>query len=768
MTLSQPILAPAAHAAGRAILVVNDDPGALFALRTVLGDLDADIVTAGSGDQALLRLLKQDFCVILMDVKMAGLDGFETARLVRSRPRSRATPIVFLTSHRASDLDRARGYEAGASDYLFMPVAPEVLKSKVQVYIDAARNRSPPAPGAPPDETRPPSPRFPHCAGAIDNMPYAAVQAPLPLQDQRRPEALPELPGQFEASGQGAGIERLILDHAGDYVALLDASGAWLYTSPSYRAEFGAGVKPGARYLEIVHADDRERVRALVDHPPADASHWRLQYRVLGRSERHFESDASLIRTDTGEVAQLVLISRDITERKEMEAYVLHQSFHDSPTGLPNRLLLLDRLGQATALRERAEARVAVLFMDLDHFKEINDSLGHAAGDRLLQVVAERLVASVREGDTVARVGGDEFVVMLVEPHQLADAALVAEKIIATVSEACQIEGSELHVVPSIGMAIFPDDGADPDTLLRNADIAMYHAKRDAGAHYCFFTQHMQEAASRRLALGNALQRAIRDGEFVMHYQPKVAAGSGAIIGFEALIRWPQVDGPAIPPGLFIPVAEETGRIDPIGAWAIAQVAAELARLDAMGFGGIPIAVNVSALQFRREDVTRSLDAAVQAAHIRPGLLEVELTESGVMSNPAQAIETLHQIHELGMTIAIDDFGTGYSSLAYLKRFPIDKLKIDASFVRDIATDPSDAAIVLAIISLAHVLDLTVIAEGVETPAQVAFLVEHGCDELQGNYFSAAVSNDDAVGLLRRGPFSMAGAGSPPTMETRS
>ena len=707
MFIPQARIAAAANQAELAILLVNDDPGALFALRSVLGDLDADIVTASSGEQALLRLLKQDFCVILMDVKMAGLDGFETARLVRARPRSRATPIVFLTSHRASDIDRSRGFEVGASDYVFMPVAPEVLKAKVQVFIDGAHNHRPMrALGT----------------GALDDAP-------------------------------DAGIERLILEHAGDYVALLDPFGAWLYTSPSYRAEFGAGVGPGARYLEIVHVDDRERVRALVEHPPAGESHCRLQYRVLGRSERHFESDASLIRAPDGALAQLVLISRDITERKEMEAYVLHQSFHDSLTGLPNRLLLLDRLGQATVQRERQRAQVAVLFLDLDHFKEVNDTLGHAAGDRLLQVVAERLAASVREGDTVARVGGDEFVVMLVELHQLADAALVAEKIIAAVSEACQIEGSELHITPSIGMAIFPGDGADPDALLRNADIAMYHAKRDGGAHYCFFTPEMQEVASRRLALGSALQRAIRDGEFVMHYQPKVRAASGAIIGFEALIRWPQADGASISPSLFIPIAEETGRIDPIGAWAIGQVAAELQRWNGLGFADIPIAVNVSALQFRREDVARCLGDAVDAALIQPAMLEVELTESGVMNNPAQAIETLHQIHDLGMTIAIDDFGTGYSSLAYMKRFPIDKLKIDASFVRDIATDPSDAAIVLAIIGLAHVLDLIVIAEGVETQEQVAFLVAHGCDELQGNYFSAAVSNDDAVSLLRRGPF---------------
>jgi diguanylate cyclase (GGDEF)-like protein/PAS domain S-box-containing protein len=719
-----------------AILLVNDDPGALFALRTVLSDLDVDIVTANSGEQALMRLLKQDFCVILMDVKMAGLDGFETAHLVRSRPRSRETPIVFLTSHRATDLDRTRGFQVGASDYVFMPVAPEVLKAKVQAYIDSAKSR--PLARQSDLEQRTLSPTLER-----------------ELQQVTRVDAAPRVPAPRNTEVLAGGAERLILEHAGDYVALLDAAGAWLYTSPSYRTEFGAAIQPGARYLEIVHVDDRERVRALIDRPPPGESHWRLQYRVLGRSERYFESDASLIRSPSGAVAQVVLVSRDITERKEMEAYVLHQSFHDSLTGLPNRLLLLDRLSRATAHRERLHAQVAVLFMDLDHFKEVNDSLGHAAGDRLLQVVTERLIACVREGDTVARVGGDEFVVMLVELHQLADAALVAEKIIAAVSAACQIEGSELHVTPSIGLAMFPGDGGDPDTLLRNADIAMYHAKRDGGAHYRFFTTEMQEVASRRLALGSALQRAIRAGEFVMHYQPKVNAASGAIIGFEALIRWPQADGGAIPPSQFIPIAEETGRIDSIGSWAIEQVTAELQRWSALGFGNIPIAVNVSALQFRREDVAHRLGAAVEAAHIRPAMLEVELTESGVMSNPAQAIETLHQIRSLGMTIAIDDFGTGYSSLAYLKRFPIDKLKIDASFVRDIATDPNDAAIVLAIIGLAHALDLTVIAEGVETEAQVAFLIAHGCDEFQGNYFSAAVSNDDAVGLLKRGPFNI-------------
>jgi EAL domain-containing protein (putative c-di-GMP-specific phosphodiesterase class I) len=346
---------------------------------------------------------------------------------------------------------------------------------------------------------------------------------------------------------------------------------------------------------------------------------------------------------------------------------------------------------------------------------------------------------------------------MLVDLHELVDAALVADKIIAAVSATCRIDGSELHVAPSIGLAIFPSDGLDADTLLRNADVAMYHAKRDGGGRYAFFTAEMQEAASRRLALGTALQRAIRADEFLMYYQPKICAANGQICGFESLIRWPQADGSWISPSQFIPVAEQTGRIEPIGAWTIRQVAAQLQHWRELGIDNVPIAVNVSAMQFRRDNVARGLAEAVAQAGVPASLLEVELTESGVMSNPVQSIATLQEIHALGMRIAIDDFGTGYSSLACLKRFPIDKLKIDASFVRDMVTDPNGTAIVRAIIGLAHVLNMTVVAEGVETEEQSAFLVAHGCEELQGFFFSDAVPSKEALALVKRGPFAVPG-----------
>ncbi len=612
--------APASLPGAPGILLVNDDARTLFALRAVLGDLDAVLVSASSGEQALLRLLKQDFALIILDVKMAGMDGFETARIIHQRPRSRATPIIFLTSHRATDIDRAAGFELGAVDYLFMPVAPEVLKARVLACIDAARARRGPAES--------------DGAGSVD-------------------------------------AERLIVEQAGEFVALLDSNANWLSAGASYQRDFGLPIHPGGSYLSLVHSDDRGAVAAVLAQCAPGEAPRRLQFRVLGDEERHFESDCFMRRSAIGAL-HLVLVSRDITQRKEMEAYVLHQSFHDSLTGLPNRMLLRDRLGQATTRRPRQRAMMAVLFIDLDHFKDVNDTLGHAAGDRLLQDVAERLAGCVRDGDTVARLGGDEFVILLTGLQQVQDVALAADKIVAAVATPCHIEGRELIVWPSVGIAVFPDDGTDPDTLLRNADTAMYHAKNEGGGRFSFFTAQMQEAASSKLALGAALQRAIGGGEFRMHYQPKVNARTGAITSFEALIRWPQADGSSIAPSLFIPIAEETGRIEPIGRFALDETVRELQRWRALGYGDVPIAVNMSALQFRRDDVAGTLAHVVASAGIAPSVLEVELTETGVMSNPALAIDTLYRIHGLGITVSIDDFGTGQSSLAYLKRLPID------------------------------------------------------------------------------------------------
>lgn len=725
------------------VLLVNDDAGSLFALNTILSDLEASIETATSGEEALAHLLKRDFAVIVLDVKMSGLDGFETARLIRQRPRSEHTPIIFLTSHRATDLDRSTGYELGAVDYLFMPVAPEVLKSKIQVFIDLAKkDRKPDRKDA--------------------ELEYANQELQRKLDHVTRlNEALcSEISThqQTASIAQRSEIERLIIQHARDYVGLLNAEAIWIYASPSYQLGFGDAAQPGRSFFEIVHKDDCDRIQSELFQMIARETKTCLEYRVhlLGYGERCFESEASLIRDSDGKVKQIVMMSRDITDRKAMEAYILHQSFHDALTGLPNRLLLEDRMIQATAQLGRQYAPVAVLFIDLDRFKDINDTLGHAAGDRLLQEVAERLIRCVREGDTVARLSGDEFVVLLTGLGDVRDAALVADKIVAAVSEPCQICGKELRVSLSIGIAVFPHDGQNIDELLRNADTAMYHAKQDGRGRFSFFAKHMNDEAIQRLAVGSALQRAIVQNEFILHYQPKVSASNGEICGFEALIRWPQADGVWIPPSQFIPIAEETGRIDPIGRWALREAAMQIQSWRKAGTVGTPIAVNVSAQQFIRDGVAQYIETILHETGIPSGMLEAELTESAVMTDPGKAIQALQQIRDLGVPISIDDFGTGYSSLAYLKRFPLNKLKIDAAFVRDIATDPDDAAIVLAIITLAHTLNLTVIAEGVETSEQMAFLIRHGCDEMQGNYFSKPVSTEEALRMLEYGRFNLA------------
>ena len=723
--------------------MVNDDAGSLFALNTILSDLEASIETASSGEEALALLLKRDFAVIVLDVKMSGLDGFETARLIRKRPRSEHTPIIFLTSHRATDLDQFTGYELGAVDYLFMPVVPEVLKSKIQVFIDLAKKDR--------KQNR-----------KDTDLEYVNQELQRKLDHViRLNEALcSEIAAhqQTASIAQRSEIERLIIQHARDYVGLLNAEAMWIYASPSYQLGFGDAVQSGRSFFEIVHKDDRDRIQSELSQMIARGTKTCLEYRVhlLGYGERYFESEASLIREPDGKVKQIVMVSRDITDRKAMEAYILHQSFHDALTGLPNRLLLEDRMIHATAQLGRQYAPVAVLFIDLDRFKDINDTLGHAAGDRLLQEVAERLIRCVRDGDTVARLSGDEFVVLLTGLNDARDAALVADKIVAAVSEPCQICGRELRVSLSIGIAVFPNDGQNIDELLRNADTAMYYAKQDGRGRFSFFAKHMNDDAIQRLAVGSALQRAIVQNEFILHYQPKVSASNGEICGFEALIRWPQADGVWIPPSQFIPIAEETGRIEPIGRWALREAAMQVQSWRKAGTVGTPIAVNVSAQQFIRDGVAQYIETILHETGIPSGMLEAELTESAVMTDPGKAIQALQQIRNLGVPVSIDDFGTGYSSLAYLKRFPLNKLKIDAAFVRDIATDPDDAAIVLAIITLAHTLNLTVIAEGVETSEQMAFLIQHGCDEMQGNYFSKPVSTEEALRMLKYGRFNLA------------
>ncbi|OWW19308.1 putative bifunctional diguanylate cyclase/phosphodiesterase [Noviherbaspirillum denitrificans] len=436
----------------------------------------------------------------------------------------------------------------------------------------------------------------------------------------------------------------------------------------------------------------------------------------------------------------------DITERKVYEARIRHQATHDALTGLPNRILLADRLQQAIHQAERDGGIAAVAFIDLDHFKFINDSLGHQVGDELLKVVAARLKSCMRASDTVARQGGDEFVIVLSNQKSLESVTDTIRRIIAVVAEPAQASGLDLHVTCSVGISVFPSDGHDAETLLRHADSAMYKAKELGRNNFVYFAAEMNAHATQRLDMLNSLRHAVANNEFVLQFQPKIHLATGKVVGAEALIRWRHPLRGMVPPGSFIPLAEESGLIIEIGEWVLRTACAQNMAWQRAGFPAIPISVNLSPRQLVRGDIVALVAEVLHESGLAPHCLELEITETVVMRDVDKSLVILKKLKELGVKISIDDFGTGYSSLNYLKRFPVDTLKIDRSFVSDIADDQDDAAIVKAVISLAHILNLRVVAEGVEAEEQRRFLLENGCDEVQGYYFGRPVPSESFAG----------------------
>jgi diguanylate cyclase (GGDEF)-like protein len=458
------------------------------------------------------------------------------------------------------------------------------------------------------------------------------------------------------------------------------------------------------------------------------------------------------------ETRGLLRALRYAIERKSMESASLamaqqmaHSAEHDFLTGLPNRMLLNDRVGQAVALAKRHMRKVAVLFLDLDGFKHINDSLGHPVGDKLLQSIAIRLVDCVRGSDSVSRQGGDEFVVLLLDLEHAEDAAVTARRILEAVALPHCIDQHDLHVTASIGVSVYPDDGSDADTLIKNADTAMYQAKENGRRSFQFFKPAMNVRAVERQFIEEGLRRALEQRELVLHYQPKVNLMTGAITGAEALIRWTHPTRGPIAPVDFIPVAEECGLILPIGAWVLREACVQARTWMDAGLPVTSMAVNVSAMEFRDKNFLEGLFATLRETGLDPSFLELELTESVLMKRVEFTASILQALRKRGVLVAVDDFGTGYSSLSYLRKFPVDALKIDQSFVRQISTAGDDTAIVKAIIGMARSLKLRVIAEGVETLEEVAFLRAYRCDEAQGYYFSRPVPAQQFAMLLRNG-----------------
>ena len=552
------------------------------------------------------------------------------------------------------------------------------------------------------------------------------------ITDRRRAEeALRESEARFRA----------MAEHSADWIWSIDSQGRHVYSNERGLACLGYTVEEffATDYASLIHPDDLPLFHQTFERAVMAQQGWQnvvLRWRHRNGSYRTFESNASAYFNDAGQLTGFQGVDRDITERRQSEERIAFLAHHDALTGLPNRVLLRDRFEHAMATAERSRARVAMLFLDLDNFKVVNDTLGHAAGDALLLEVVTRLSGCTRESDTISRQGGDEFILLLNNIPDVETVERIASEILGQLAEPVEISGHVLNASCSIGVAIYPEDGSDFDGLLQKADTAMYNAK-DAGRNtYRFFDEQMNHQAHEHLLLQNRLNQALFRFEFHLDYQPQLDIGSGKVNGVEALLRWHNPELGEVVPARFIPVAEDCGLIVPIGAWVLEEACRQAQVWRQAGGPDLTMSVNLSALQFRRAGLTETVARVLRLSGLPPHLLELELTESILLQDVENNLDTVRQLKALGVRLSIDDFGTGYSSLSYLKRFAVDRLKIDRSFVRDISTDPDDAAIVRAVIQLARSLRLGIIAEGVETHEQLAFLREEGCQEVQGFLFS--------------------------------
>ncbi|RZI45031.1 bifunctional diguanylate cyclase/phosphodiesterase [Herbaspirillum sp. HC18] len=497
------------------------------------------------------------------------------------------------------------------------------------------------------------------------------------------------------------------------------------------------------RVMHLVNEHNGERIPCPVGLVVTYGHTRKMQGEIIlvGRyGQRHAVESAAAPMVDyDGKMLGTVLVLHDVTEARKAANRMTYLATHDALTGLPNRTLLHDRLQNALSLAERDDRKLAILFIDIDQFKNVNDSLGHDVGDRLLIEIARRFSALTRRSDTVCRQGGDEFIILLPEITEEYGPAEVAHKLLEALAELDRVDHQEIRVGGSIGIAIYPDNGRDADALIKHADLAMYHVKAAGRNGFQFFSEAMTEGAARRLFLESGLHNAIERGEFVVHYQPKVDLASGKIIGAEALLRWRHPTMGWIPPAEFIPVAEHSGLIWHIGSWVLREACMQNRAWQQAGLPMLPIAINLSPAQLNKKGFLEDVVGVLEDLKLPHHCLEFEVTESVSIHGAENAITGLKTLKDMGVRLSIDDFGTGYSSLSYLKRLPVDTIKIDKSFVRDITTDKNDAAIIEAIISMAHSLRLEVIAEGVETFEQREFLRRHGCDQIQGYYFSAPV-----------------------------
>jgi diguanylate cyclase (GGDEF)-like protein/PAS domain S-box-containing protein len=687
------------------VLLVEDNAGDARLLREMFneaGSRDIEVTHVGCIGDAETHLAARPTDIVLLDLGLPDVQGLEAVR--RAHAAAPRVPLVVLTGLDDEALG-AQALQEGAEDYL--------IKGQI--------------------ETR----------GLVRALRYAIerkiMEGSLYAEKERA-----------QATLNCIGDAVICTDLAGDITfvnVVAEKITGWSWTE--------ANKRPMAEVFHVIDATSRVTTPNRMDLAVAQNHTVYLPSNCIllrrDGSEIPIEDSASPIHDRDGTASGAVVVFRDVSAARAMAREIVHSAEHDFLTGLPNRMLLSDRVGQAIALAPRRDNKIAVLFLDLDGFKHVNDSLGHPIGDKLLQSVARRLVDCVRTSDTVSRQGGDEFVVLLSDAERWQDAAVTARRILRSVAEVHAFDRYDLHITTSIGISIYPDDGLDAETLIKNADTAMYHAKENGRQGYQFFTPAMNVRAVERQAIEEGLRRALKQQEFALHYQPKIDLKTGAITGAEALLRWTHPTRGPVPPAQFIPVAEDCGLILPIGAWVFREACRQARAWVDMGLPATAIAVNASAIEFRSENFLQNLFAIVGETGLDPKFLEIELTESVLMRHAESAASILRALRDKGVQVAIDDFGTGYSSLSYLRKFPVDALKIDQSFVRQISTEGEDTAIVSAVLSMAHSLGLRVVAEGVETAAEVRFLQAQHCDEAQGYYFSRPVPADEFAGLLRTG-----------------
>lgn len=679
------------------VLVVDDVYANRYSLLKLLESVDADIIEASSGREALSLLIDTDFALILLDVRMPDLDGLDVLSIIHSEPTTRSIPVILFTADQSDEKNVARAYRTGAVDYLYKPMDPHILLGKVQVFIDLHNSK-----------------------------------AQLQLTTT-----------QLET----------ILNTAAQGICGLGERGLVQFANPAALRMAGKDLV-GSAFMDRLFTEDYDSLPATI-HSHVDAAvngngGVRDERFSIKTSDGEFvpvQLSVTPVKKNQSTLVSAVVVFSDITDSKRLENKLAKLARYDSLTGLANRTLFYECLSKALARAKRQNTRLALFFIDLDHFKKINDTMGHLAGDQLLIEFATRIQTHCREVDQVARLGGDEFTVIMESFDDIHSVERAAEKILYLTQTPFFIENNEIYSSVSIGVAIFPDAATDVETLTRSADIAMYQAKENGRNSYQIFTKQLNSRIAARVSVEQELRKALRRDEFELHYQPRVLLNNGHINGFEALLRWRHPQKGFVEPKDFIGIAEETGMILELGEWVLHSALRQKRLWQQQGlFDGKRLAVNLSPHQIERGKVIENLLRIV--GDTGDDSLELEITETAVMQDVRHVGKILSAITERGIHVAIDDFGIGYSSLSKLKSLPISILKIDRSFVCDIAHDNNDAAIVRAIITMAHTLDLTVVAEGVESEAHRDLLLSYQCPLAQGFHFSRPVSADAAQCLL--------------------